>query len=85
MAEREEKIRKIKEAQQEITRAWIEALLPLVMEEAEVSDEDFTYWKTTVEIPCEGADDSVYLLSLLHVMGPKLKLSEDADKEDANG
>jgi len=73
-----EQFKKVKEAQGQITEAWLQSLIQLLWYEEKINPklEDLTYWKTTVE-----SDASTYLLTLQHVRGPKFKLRPDSDSQ----
>ena len=61
---------KVIEAQEEMTRVWLTALLQTL----HLTDgpRELTYWKTTVELD----NGARYLLSFQHVSGPKIELAE---------
>jgi len=64
----EERSELYRQGQSDLSEVFLANLIPLV--KAQGGMPELNYWKTTVKLP----DGGVYLLSLLHVDGPKLQL-----------
>jgi hypothetical protein len=76
----EEAVFKLKKAQTDITREYLQGLLQLVMTEVQIKGDlkELTFWKQTVH--CD--DGAIYQLTFSHVSGPKFQIPP---KEDLNG